>query len=159
MSVSQPCDEFVPFAIDCSPEYTSHEQSNNTDLYIGDAIESERTASEGVGTDEGGTVGQILREQRRLAEPIEDNVAAVAFGSEDILSREQLRFSSDDDMPHFQLGRVFGATNITVHILFLHLPLAPGRDRFISITQAQLARWTDRVMHPAIWRFYPVYHT
>lgn len=39
------------------------------------------------------------------------------------------------DVPHFLLGRVYGATHITVHILFPHLPLAPGRDRFISMTQ------------------------
>ena len=78
-------------------------------------------------------------------------------GDSDQPARASLRMLRD--VPHFQLGRVFGATNITVHVLFPHLPLAPGRDRFISMTQAQLARWTDGVMHPAIWRFYPAYHT
>lgn len=63
------------------------------------------------------------------------------------------------DVPHFLLGRVYGATHITVHILFPHLPLAPGRDRFISMTQAQLTRWTDKVFNPAFYKYYPAYHT
>ena len=76
-------------------------------------------------------------------------------GDESIRSSQRML----KDVPHFLLGRVFGATNVTVHILFPHLPLAPGRDRFISMTQAQLTRWTDKVFNPAFWRYYPAYHT
>ena len=92
MSVSQPCDEFVLFAIDSSPQLTPHEHSNNRDLYIGDAIESERAASYGVGTEEVEAVQQTLSDinpsLNQRNEPIEDNVAALALGSEDVLGHE-----------------------------------------------------------------------
>ena len=63
------------------------------------------------------------------------------------------------DVPHFFLGRAFGASNITVHVLFPHLQLAPGRDQVVSMTQEQLARWMDRIFHPALWKFYPAHYT
>lgn len=43
------------------------------------------------------------------------------------------------DVPHFLLGRVYGASNVTIHVLFPHLPLTAGRDHFVSMTQQQLA--------------------
>lgn len=63
------------------------------------------------------------------------------------------------DVPHFLLGRLCGAHNITVHVLFPHLQLTPGRDRFKSMTEEQLTRWADRVFHPALWKVLPAYYT
>ena len=63
------------------------------------------------------------------------------------------------DVPHFLLGRVCGAHNITVHVLFPHLQLTPGRDRFKSMTEEQMSRWADRVFHPALWRVLPAHYT
>lgn len=63
------------------------------------------------------------------------------------------------DVPHCLLGRVHGASNITVHVLFPHLPMAAWRDRFVSMTEEQLSRWTDRIFLPAIWRVFPPPYT
>jgi hypothetical protein len=52
------------------------------------------------------------------------------------------------DLPHFLLGRVEGAHDITIHILFPHLP--SRGEKFVSLTQEQHARWLDRVFNPAI---------
>ena len=52
------------------------------------------------------------------------------------------------DLPHFLLGRVEGAHDITIHILFPHLP--SRGEKFVSLTQEQQARWLDRVLNPAI---------
>jgi hypothetical protein len=37
------------------------------------------------------------------------------------------------DVPHFLLGQVIGAKDITVHILFPYLPLA--QDKFVLLTK------------------------
>lgn len=63
------------------------------------------------------------------------------------------------DVPHFLLGRLGGAHNITVHVLFPHLQLTAGRERFKSMTEEQLSRWTDRIFHPALWRVLPAHYT
>lgn len=63
------------------------------------------------------------------------------------------------DVPHFLLGRLCGAHNITVHVLFPHLQLVAGRDKFKSMTEEQLSRWTDRVFHPALWKVFPAHYT
>lgn len=61
------------------------------------------------------------------------------------------------NVPHFLLGRVVGATDITVHVLFPHLSVA--QDKFVSMTNEQLARWLDNVFHPAVYRFCPAHVT
>jgi hypothetical protein len=63
------------------------------------------------------------------------------------------------DVPHFLLGRLCGAHNITIHVLFPHLQLTAGRDRFKSMTEEQLTRWTDRIFHPALWKVFPAHYT
>ena len=52
------------------------------------------------------------------------------------------------DVPHFLLGRIAGAHDITVHVLFPHL--SDSRDKFISLTHHDYTRWFDRVFHPAV---------
>ncbi|KIW19427.1 hypothetical protein PV08_03722 [Exophiala spinifera] len=54
------------------------------------------------------------------------------------------------DVPHFLLGRVANAHDITIHILFPHLP--QPQDKFISLTQDQLSRWLNQVFYPAVYR-------
>ena len=63
------------------------------------------------------------------------------------------------DVPHCLLGRIAGAHNITVHVLFPHLQLVGETERFISLTEQQLTRWTDEVFHPALWRVLPAHYT
>jgi hypothetical protein len=52
------------------------------------------------------------------------------------------------DVPHFLLGRVEGAHDITVHILFPHLQFRG--DKFQALTTEQFTRWFDQVFHPAV---------
>ena len=68
------------------------------------------------------------------------------------LSRALLR-----DVPHFLLGRVVGAHDVTVHVLFPHLVPAP--EKFTSLTQDQYSRWLDQVFHPAVHRYYEAHYT
>ena len=55
------------------------------------------------------------------------------------------------DVPHFLLGRVVGAHDITIHVLFPHL--VPAQEKFTSLTHQQLSRWLDRIFHPAVYRY------
>jgi hypothetical protein len=61
------------------------------------------------------------------------------------------------DVPHFLLGRVVGAHDITVHVLFPHL--ASADTQFVSLTKEQLTRWLDRVFHPAVYEFCDAHYT
>lgn len=61
------------------------------------------------------------------------------------------------DVPHFYLGRVEGAHDVTVHVLFPHL--ATAQQKFVSLTKEQLTRWLDRVLLPAVHRFYDADYT
>lgn len=61
------------------------------------------------------------------------------------------------DVPHFLLGRVEGAHDITVHILFPHL--GSRQDKFTSLTQEQLSRWLDQIFHPAVYRYCEAHYT
>jgi hypothetical protein len=61
------------------------------------------------------------------------------------------------DVPHFLLGRVVGAHDITVHVLFPHLVQA--RDEFVCLTKDQLSRWLDKVFHPAVYRYCEAHYT
>lgn len=63
------------------------------------------------------------------------------------------------DVPHFLLGRVCGAHNVTVHVLFPHLQPSNGQDRFKAMTDQQMERWTDQVFHPALWHVLPSHYT
>jgi len=61
------------------------------------------------------------------------------------------------DVPHFLLGRVEGAHDVTIYVLFPHLPRT--HDRFVSLSQEQLTRWTDQVLFPALHEYYPAHYT
>ena len=61
------------------------------------------------------------------------------------------------DVPHFLLGRVVGAHDITVHILFPHL--TPVSEKFVSLTKEQHSRWLDQIFHPAIYRHCEAHYT
>lgn len=61
------------------------------------------------------------------------------------------------DVPHFLLGRVVGAHDITVHILFPHL--SSTEAKFVSLTKDQLSRWIDGIFHPAVHRYYDAHYT
>ncbi|KIV98358.1 uncharacterized protein PV09_09804 [Verruconis gallopava] len=62
------------------------------------------------------------------------------------------------DVPHFLLGRVESAHDITVHILFPHLP-ARQDGTFRSLTNDQLSRWMDQVFHPAVYKYLGAHYT
>jgi hypothetical protein len=54
-------------------------------------------------------------------------------------------------VPHFLLGRVEGAHDIALYVLFPHLSVAG--DEFVSLTREQLSRWLDRIFQPAVHRY------
>lgn len=60
-------------------------------------------------------------------------------------------------IPHFMLGRIEGAHDITVFILFPHIPVLG--DKFKSLTEEQLARWADQIYLPALHKFYNAHYT
>jgi len=61
------------------------------------------------------------------------------------------------DVPHFHFGRVEGASDLSLYILFPHLSTPLGK--FIGLTNEQLARWLDRVFHPAVYDQYDAHYT
>jgi len=56
------------------------------------------------------------------------------------------------DIPYLLLGRVVGAEEITLHILFPHLACPEGQ--FKSITKEQLTHWLDEIFYPAVYRLF-----
>jgi hypothetical protein len=60
------------------------------------------------------------------------------------------------EIPHFFLGRVEGAPNVTVHILFPHLV---SKGPFVSLTEEQLACWLNQIFHPAVHKYYGAHYT
>ena len=61
------------------------------------------------------------------------------------------------DVPHFLLGRVVGAHDTTVHVLFPHM--AATQEKFVSLTKEQLSRWMDHVFLPALHQYYDAHYT
>jgi hypothetical protein len=61
------------------------------------------------------------------------------------------------DVPHFLLGRIVGAHDITVHILFPHM--VPSTDKFFALTKDQLSRWLDKIFHPAVYQYCEAHYT
>lgn len=76
-------------------------------------------------------------------------------GDPDQPSRSHLAMLKD--VPHFLLGRVVGAHDITVHILFPHL--ATAGPKFTCLTKDQLSRWLDSIFHPAVYRQCEAHYT
>jgi hypothetical protein len=63
------------------------------------------------------------------------------------------------DVPHCLLGRMHGAHNVTVHVLFPHLQVENGQEQFKGMTEQQMERWTDQVFHQALWHVLPSDYT
>ena len=61
------------------------------------------------------------------------------------------------DVPHFLLGRVVGAHDITVHVLFPHMAVA--NEKFVSLTKEQMTRWLDEIFLPALHTYYDPHYT
>lgn len=61
------------------------------------------------------------------------------------------------DVPHIFVGRVVGAHDITLHILFPHMAVA--NERFVSLTKKQQSQFVDLVCLPAIHKFYNSHYT
>ena len=61
------------------------------------------------------------------------------------------------DIPHCYIGRVEGANDISMYILFPHLE--PAHGDFIALTTDQLSRWLDQVFHPAIYNYHGAHYT
>lgn len=77
--------------------------------------------------------------------------------SDDPDSPARARRAMLKDIPHFLLGRLEGAHDISLFVLFPHLPTAG--DKFNALTQEQLRRWTDLIYLPAIQKFYRAHYT
>lgn len=60
-------------------------------------------------------------------------------------------------IPHFMLGRIEGAHDITVYVLFPHIPVLG--EKFKSLNKEQLSRWADRIYLPALHKFYKAHYT
>lgn len=73
---------------------------------------------------------------------IQPNLDPLPYGSTTILR----------DVPHFLLGRVEGAHDITVHVMFPHIQFRG--DKFQAFTNEQYTRWFDHIFHPAVYRHY-----
>jgi hypothetical protein len=61
------------------------------------------------------------------------------------------------DVPHFQLGRIIGASEITLYILFPYL--TRPSSGFTSLTTEQKTRWLDRVFNPAVHQSLEAHYT
>ena len=61
------------------------------------------------------------------------------------------------DVPHFLLGRVVGAHDITIHVLFPHMTVA--NEKFVSLTKEQMTRWLDDIFLPALHMYYDPHYT
>lgn len=61
------------------------------------------------------------------------------------------------DVPHFLLGRVEGAHDITIYVLFPHLVTV--REKLVSLTKEQLTRWMDQIFLPAVHKIYNADYT
>ncbi len=61
------------------------------------------------------------------------------------------------DVPHFLFGRVVGAHDITVHVLFPHMGVA--NEKFVSLTKEQMTRWLDQIFLPALHQHYDPHYT
>ena len=61
------------------------------------------------------------------------------------------------DVPHIFVGRIAGAHDIMLHILFPHMDVAS--EDFVSLTKEQQARFVDQVCLPAIHKYYDSHYT
>jgi hypothetical protein len=62
------------------------------------------------------------------------------------------------DIPHFILGKVVGAPDISVYILFPYLATTSSTGSFRSLTNEQYSRWLDRIFLPAVHEYYDAHY-
>lgn len=95
-----------------------------------------------------------MRQNMRSDVHLETNIFR---SSRDPEQAEQASTAMLRDVPHFLLGRIVGAHDITLHVLFPHIE--PTQDKFVSLSREQLTRWTDKVLNPALYKYYPAHYT
>ena len=61
------------------------------------------------------------------------------------------------DVPHFLLGPVVGAHDVTLHVLFPHMGVL--HEKFVSLTKEQMTRWLDQIFLPAPHENYDPHYT
>ena len=61
------------------------------------------------------------------------------------------------DIPHFLLGRVVRAHDITMHVLFPHMVIAS--EKFVSLMKEQITHSLDQIFLPALQQYYDPYYT
>lgn len=76
---------------------------------------------------------------------------------EDPEEAPRARIAMLKDVAHCYLGRVEGATEISLYVLFPYL--TSGRDDFISLTANQHSRWLDQVFYPAVYDHFDGHYT
>jgi hypothetical protein len=81
----------------------------------------------------------------------------VFTGGDDTEQPSRRHLAMLKDVPHFLLGRVCGAHDITVHVLFPHLPVV--NRKFQCMTKEQSSRWLDQVFHPAVHQYCDAHYT
>lgn len=88
----------------------------------------------------------------------DDHLQTSHFGSgPESEAAERLSSVMVRDFPHFLLSRAVGAHNITVHLLFPHIPVLG--DRFKSLTAEQLSRWLDQVFRLYVYKYCEAHYT
>lgn len=70
---------------------------------------------------------------------------------------DRLRPAMLHQIPHFMLGRIEGAHEIAVFVLFPHIPVFG--EKFKPLSSKQLSRWVDQIYLPALHRFYKAHYT
>lgn len=65
-----------------------------------------------------------------------------------------ISFATLREVPHLFLGRLVGSENVAIYVFFPYLEASRGTT---ILTIAQLTRWTDKVLNPAIYRHYPAH--
>src|SRR6266480_5127431 len=72
---------------------------------------------------------------------------------------ERLTSAMLKDIPHFFLGSVIGAPDISVYILFPYLAIGrTDSGKFTSLTNEQHSRWLDQIFLPALHQFYDAHY-
>jgi hypothetical protein len=77
--------------------------------------------------------------------------------NEDPERPDHSRLAMLHQIPHFMLGRIEGAHDIAVFVLFPHIPVIG--EKFKSLSGEQLSRWVDQIYLPALHKFYKAHYT
>lgn len=85
------------------------------------------------------------------APQMRQNMATDVHVETNVFEAGRSRLAMLNDIAHFLLGRVVGAHDITMHILFPHM--ASRDSKFTALTNEQLSRWLDQIFYPAVHRY------